>query len=202
LAGCRDEFAALAATTEPAARAALRDRIVKAHLGLAYAIAGRYRRLGPGFEDIRQTAALALVEAVHRFDPGRDTAFSGFAVPTISGALKHHFRDQGWMVHPPRRIKEVRLRIRAATDLLTQQLRHAPTVTDLADHLDCSPQEIREALCTEARCGRCRSTPRSGPPTTRPRPLSWAARTPHTPTLTTWKRYARCWPSCPSGNDA
>ncbi len=146
-ADCHDQFVALA-TIDPAVRAALRDRLVEAHLDLAYAIAGRYLRREPGFDDIRQVAALALVEAVNRFDPRLHTAFSAFAAPTITGSIKRHFRDQRWMLHPPRRIKDLRQRIRAATDLLTQQLRHTPTVTDLAHHLDCTPQEISEALRT------------------------------------------------------
>jgi RNA polymerase sigma-B factor len=148
-AGCYDSFAALAATTDPAARATLRGRLIEAHLHLAYGIAGRYSHTGPGYEDVRQVAALALVEAVNRFDPGLGRVFTAFAVPTITGSLKRHFRDHGWMLHPPRRIKELRLHVRTATDRLTQQLRHAPTVSDLAAHLDCSPQEICEALCTD-----------------------------------------------------
>jgi RNA polymerase sigma-B factor len=146
---CHDQFVALAATTDPAVRTALRDRLIEAHLDLAYAIAGRYLRPEPGFDDIRQVAALALVEAVNRFDPRLHTAFSAFAAPTITGSIKRHFRDQRWMLHPPRRIKDLRQRIRATIDLLTQQLRHTPTVTDLAHHLDCTPQEISEALRTD-----------------------------------------------------
>ncbi len=145
---CHDEFAALAATTDPPTRAVRRDRLVEAHLQLAYGIAGRYRRPGPGLDDLRQVAALALVEAVHRFDPDLGTAFSAFAVPTVTGAIKRYFRDQRWTLHPPRRTKELLLRIRAATDLLTQQLQRAPEVTDLARHLGCGEAEVREALCT------------------------------------------------------
>jgi len=147
--GCHDDFAALATTVDAVARGLLRDRLIERHLDLAYGLAGRYWWPGPGFEDLRQVAALALVEAVNRFDPGMDTAFSAFAVPTIVGALKRHFRDQRWIVHPPRRVKELRVRIRATVDLLTQQLRHMPTVADLAERLDCTEQEIREALATE-----------------------------------------------------
>jgi RNA polymerase sigma-B factor len=147
--GCHDDFRAMAATSDPAARTTLHDRIFTSHLDLAYGIASRYRIIGSAFQDVRQVAALALVEAVNRFDPGLNSAFSAFAAPTITGAVKRHFRDQRWMVHPPRRIKDLRLRIRAATDLLTQQLGRVATVTDIADHLSCSPREVSEALCTE-----------------------------------------------------
>jgi RNA polymerase sigma-70 factor (sigma-B/F/G subfamily) len=146
---CHDEFAVLAATTDRRARAARRERSIEAHLGLAYRIAAHYRRPSLGLDDIRQVAALALVEAVDRFDPSLGTAFSAFAVPTITGAIKRHFRDQGWALHPPRRVKELRLRIRGASDLLTQRLCHAPGVRDLAEYLDCSQDEVREALCTD-----------------------------------------------------
>jgi RNA polymerase sigma-B factor len=145
-ADCRDALARLATTTDPTARAALRDGIVAVHLGLAYRIAARFQRSGPGWEDVRQVAALALVEAVDRFDPVLGTVFSAFANPTISGTIKRHFRDDRWLVKPPRPVKDLRLRIRASIDALAQQLCRVPTVADLADHLDCSPGEISEAL--------------------------------------------------------
>jgi RNA polymerase sigma-B factor len=145
-ADCRDALATLATTTDPTARAALRDGIVAVHLDLAYRIAARYQRSGPGWEDVRQIAALALVEAVDRFDPGLGTVFSAFAIPTISGTIKRHFRDDRWMVKPPRPVKDLRLRIRASIDSLAQQLCRVPTVADLADHLACSSEEISEAL--------------------------------------------------------
>jgi RNA polymerase sigma-B factor len=139
----------LAATIDPVARAALCHRLVEVHLDLTYQVADRFWCPEPGREDIRQVAAFALVEAVNRFDPARHMAFSAFAVPTVSGSIKRHFRDQTWMLHPPRRVKELRLRIRAVSDLLTQQLRHLPTVADLAEHLDCSPKDVLEALGTD-----------------------------------------------------
>lgn len=147
--GCQDDFTTLAATVDPAGFERLRTRIIEAHLGLAYSIASRYRRVAVEFDDVRQVAALTLVEAVDRFDPARGTPFSGFAVPTVAGAMKRYFRDESWVVQPPRRIKDLRLRIRAVTDLLTQRLRRLPTVADLAEHLQCSPQDIREALASD-----------------------------------------------------
>jgi RNA polymerase sigma-B factor len=148
-ANCHDEFTTLAFTSDPQARTATRNRLIEAHLELAYSIARHYHRPGPGFEDIRQVAALALVEAVNRFDPDLGTAFSAFAVPTVAGAIKRHFRDHRWTVHPPRRIKELRLRLRTASDVLTQQLRRAPSVAELAEYLNCGQEDICEALCTD-----------------------------------------------------
>ena len=72
--------------------------------------------------------------------------FSAFAAPTISGTIKRHFRDDRWMIKAPRPVKDLRLRIRASTDSLAQQLRRVPTVADLAEHLGRSPREISEAL--------------------------------------------------------
>ena len=145
-ADCQDALAALATTAGPTVRAALRERLAEVHLGLAYGLAARYRSRGPGAEDIRQVAALALVEAIDRFDPGRGTPFWWFAAPTIAGTIKRHFRDVTWMLHPPRPVKDLRTRIRAVTDELTQHLQRAPTVADLADHLSCSPDEVGEAI--------------------------------------------------------
>jgi RNA polymerase sigma-B factor len=119
---------------------------VERHLGLARAIAGRYRRPGAGFDDIAQVAALALVEAVNRFDCARGVAFSAFAVPTVLGAVKRHFRDTRWVLQTPRRLKELHLEIRSATDALAQRLGHAPTVADLADHLGQTEADIVDAL--------------------------------------------------------
>jgi RNA polymerase sigma-B factor len=149
LADCHDSLVTLASAADSAVRATLRHRIVEAHLGLAYSIAARYGRRGADSEDIRQVAALALVQAVDRFDPHRGTTFWDFAAPTVAGTIKRHFRDQTWMVHPPRPVKDLRLRIRAATDPLAQQLGRVPTVADLAEHLACSPQEASEALRTD-----------------------------------------------------
>jgi RNA polymerase sigma-B factor len=146
---CHDDFAALAAIADPASRDRLRARLVEAHLELAHSIAARYRRPALDVDDLRQVAALALVEAVNRFDPGRGTPFSAYAVPTVAGAMKRYFRDEMWVMQPPRRVKDLRLRIRAATDLLTQRLHHLPTADDLAEHLDCRPEEIREAVASD-----------------------------------------------------
>jgi DNA-directed RNA polymerase sigma subunit (sigma70/sigma32) len=192
-ADCRDALMTLATTTDPAARPALRDGIVAVHLGLAYRIAARYQRSGLGSEDVRQVAALALVEAVDRFDPRLGTVFSAFAAPTISGTIKRHFRDDRWMVRAPRPVKDLWLRIRASTDLLPQQLRRVPTVADLADHLGGSRRRSAKRCSRLTRFGRCRLTPRSGRPATTPR---WrrlsAARTTRIRASTTWRRYARC----------
>jgi RNA polymerase sigma-B factor len=143
---CHDRFAALAATTSPRRRAALRNQLVEQHLPLARSIIARYRRSGVGVEDISQVAALAVVEAVDRFDPAQGTAFSAFAVPTICGSIKRYFRDTRWVLQTPRWIKELHLEIRSTSEELTQRLGRPPTVTDLATYLGYDPDDIVQAL--------------------------------------------------------
>jgi len=81
-----------------------------------------------------------------RYDPARGYAFSSFAVPTIAGELKRHFRDQTWMVRPPRGIQEVTLRVEGALTRLSQQLDRSPTTSELADAVGVSDEEILEAM--------------------------------------------------------
>ncbi len=114
----------------------LRNELVERHMGLAAHVARRFGRRGPAAEDLRQVAFLALVKAVDRFDPDRNVAFSTFAGRTIEGEIKRHFRDHTWSVRVPRSAKETHLRLRRATDELTQRLGRSPTVQQLAEHLD------------------------------------------------------------------
>ncbi|MCI3222882.1 SigB/SigF/SigG family RNA polymerase sigma factor [Streptomyces sp. NP-1717] len=119
-----------------------RGEIVCAWLPMADRLAGRFRHRGEALEDLRQVAAIGLVKAVERYDPHRGTAFESFAVPTITGELKRHFRDRLWSVHVPRRVQELRARVRDARDELAQ--RHgilAPTVEQIAFHAGMTPNE-------------------------------------------------------------
>lgn len=133
---------------DPWTRAALVERF----LPLARSVARRYENRGEPLEDLVQVASLALVNAVDRFDAGRGYAFTSFAVPTIAGEVKRHFRDRSWAVRPPRRLQELSLRIDRATGSLTQQLDRAPTVAELAEALDSDEERVLEAL--HARAGR------------------------------------------------
>ena len=115
-------------------------------MGLAAHVARRFGRRGPAADDLRQVAFLALVKAVDRFDPERNVAFSTFAGRTIEGEIKRHFRDHTWSVRVPRSAKETHLRLRRATDELTQRLGRSPTVQQLAEHLDLTRDEVIEGL--------------------------------------------------------
>ncbi|MEG8278195.1 RNA polymerase sigma factor SigF [Streptomyces sp. AHA2] len=125
-------------------RDALRDAVVEAWLPMADRLAGRFRSRGESYEDLRQVAALGLVKAVDRYDPARGTAFESYAVPTVTGEIKRHFRDHMWTLHVPRRVQELRNRVRFATRELSQTSPgHRPTVAEIAAHTGMSEEDVR-----------------------------------------------------------
>jgi RNA polymerase sigma-B factor len=138
-----------AATSSPIVRARLLDLAVLVNLPVADRLALRYSGRGIPSQDLVQVARLGLVQAVHRFDPGAGFDFLSYAVPTMLGELKRHFRDQGWTVRPPRRIQELQPRILAATSTLTQTLVRTPTRAEVADYLGVDEASIIEALIAE-----------------------------------------------------
>ena len=111
-------------------RRALREHIIELCLPLAEHIARRYLNRGEAYDDLLQTARMGLVLAVDRFDPGRGAPFLGFAVPTIMGEVRRHFRDTSWSVRVPRRLTELHLAITGATNELSQHLGRAPTPSE------------------------------------------------------------------------
>lgn len=123
-----------------------RDALVERYLPLARSLARRYERSSEPIDDLVQVASLALVRAIDRFDPGQGNAFSSFAVPTIVGELKRHFRDRTWTVRPPRGLQELTLRVQHAIDELSADLDRAPTVNELATALGSDEEHILEAL--------------------------------------------------------
>ncbi len=122
------------------------EQIVHRCLPLAENIARRYDGRGQRREDILQTARVGLLNAIERFDPESGNAFLSFAVPTIMGEVKRYFRDNGWAVHVPRRLKESRASVAAATSRLSQCMGRAPTPTELATELGITREEVVEAL--------------------------------------------------------
>ncbi|MEU5890146.1 SigB/SigF/SigG family RNA polymerase sigma factor [Streptomyces sp. NPDC047461] len=139
-------FARLAVLEEGPERDAVRDELVTAWLPMAHRIAGRFRERGESIEDLRQVAALGLVKAVDRFDPERG-AFESYAVPTITGEVKRHFRDRMWALRVPRRVQELRNKVRVARRELTQTPGSAePTVADLAAHTGLTEEEVATGL--------------------------------------------------------
>lgn len=127
-------------------RAALRERVIQAWLPLARQLAYRFHGRGEPLDDLVQTATVGLIKAVDRYDPGHGTEFVTYAVPTITGELKRHFRDRTWDVRVPRRLQELKLDLAEATETLAQRLGGAPSVTELAGYLDRSEQDVRDGL--------------------------------------------------------
>jgi RNA polymerase sigma-B factor len=122
-----------------------RDRLVQMHLGLANSLARRFVGRGEELDDLRQVALLALVQTADRFDPARGFAFSTFATPTLTGALKRHLRDHAWSVRPPRRLQERYLEVAGVIEHLTGELKRVPTTTEIAVHGEWSEGEVIEA---------------------------------------------------------
>src|SRR3954452_1061646 len=99
---------------------AARERLIEQHMPLARSLAVQYRHAREPLEDLCQVANLGLVKAVDRFDPSRGVAFTSFAVPTILGELKRHFRDRTWSIHVSRGAQEAVAKIEKATEELRQ----------------------------------------------------------------------------------
>jgi RNA polymerase sigma-B factor len=123
-----------------------RDKIVERCLPLADHIARRFEGRGEPRDDLVQVARVGLVNAVVRFDVDAGSDFVSFAVPTIMGEVRRHFRDNSWSVKVPRRLKELHLRLGAATADLSQRLGRAPTATELASELGMERDEVVEGL--------------------------------------------------------
>src|SRR5829696_1497002 len=114
-------------------------------LPLADHIARRYRNRGESHEDLLQVARLGLVNAINRFDADKGVEFLAFAVPTMMGEVRRHFRDHGWAVKVPRPAKDVMLQVNHATADLGQQLGRAPTATEIAKHLGIDREQVVQA---------------------------------------------------------
>ncbi|MGW3208423.1 SigB/SigF/SigG family RNA polymerase sigma factor [Streptomyces sp. NPDC001135] len=139
-------FARLAELDDGPERDAVRDELVTAWLPMAHRIAGRFRDRGESVEDLRQVAALGLVKAIDRFDPSRG-AFESYAVPTITGEVKRHFRDRMWALRVPRRVQELRNRVRVARRELTQNPGSPePSVAEIAGHTGLSEEDVTAGL--------------------------------------------------------
>ena len=122
-----------------------REQLVQRFLPLARQLARRYHRGGEALDDLIQVASLGLLKAIDRFDPARTTAFSSFAVPTILGELKRHFRDKGWSVRVPRDLQELAVRLEPTTEALSREIGRVPTTAELAERLGVSVEQLLEA---------------------------------------------------------
>jgi RNA polymerase sigma-B factor len=123
-----------------------RDELVRRLLPLARRIARRYRRADDPLDDLVQVAVLGLVKAIDRFDPARQTAFSSYAVPTMLGELKRHFRDHGWALHVPRGMQERVMAVDDAVRALSRERGRSPSAAEVATSLKLSEEEVLDAM--------------------------------------------------------
>jgi RNA polymerase sigma-B factor len=130
-------------------RAELRDCVVRINMEVARSVASRYFNRGIEEEDLVQVAYAALTRATRDFDPARHRDFLSYAVPTVRGELKKHFRDHGWTVRPPRRIQETQAQISRAEGELVQAFGRAPRPSEVATHLGVDLDDVIDALSAD-----------------------------------------------------
>jgi len=124
----------------------IRDHLIERHEGLVRHVVNDYRDSGAAYEDLLGVGHIGLVNAVDRYDPERGTKFATFAVPTIRGELRRYFRDSMWGIRVPRRVQELSLKVRDATDEFAMQHGRPPTYAELAAKLGVSEEAIIEAI--------------------------------------------------------
>ena len=139
---------------------ALRNELIDDHRWLALHCAKRFANKGEPLDDLIQVALLGVLKAVERYDPDYGATFATFAVPTITGELRRHFRDTTWAVHVPRRAKDLQHTVKVAVNELGQILGRSPTVEEIAGHTGVAVEDVLEAM-EAARC--YRKTPLAGP---------------------------------------
>jgi RNA polymerase sigma-B factor len=128
------------------AREALRDQLVTGYLPVAQHIARRFANRGEPIDDLVQVATVGLIHAIDRFSADRGSDFFSFAVPTISGEVRRHFRDLGWSMRVPRRLKDLHVSINAAVSQLSQDLGRAPKPSEIAQLLGVPVADVLEGL--------------------------------------------------------
>lgn len=124
----------------------LRTILIEEYLYIAEILSKKYIGKGIDYDDIYQVASIGLIYSVDRFDPTKGYEFSSFATPTIIGEIKKYFRDKGWTIRVPRRIQELSKKIMIAKNKLSQEYQRTPTVEDIAEFLNASPEEIIESM--------------------------------------------------------
>jgi RNA polymerase sigma-B factor len=123
-----------------------RDAVVERFLPLARQLAARYQRPEESFDDVFQVACFGLVKAVDRFDVERGVAFTSYAVPTITGEIKRHFRDRAWSVRVPRDLQDLALRVERVVAELTRDHGRQPSVMEVAEATGVEPEDVLDAM--------------------------------------------------------
>jgi RNA polymerase sigma-B factor len=123
-----------------------RERALVELMPLVRALASRYAGRGEPMEDLVQVGSIGLIKAVDRFDVDRGVEFASYAVPTIVGEIRRHFRDKAWAMHVPRRLKELSLRLSRVLDQLTTELGRSPTIAELAEAAGVDEEDAIDAI--------------------------------------------------------
>jgi RNA polymerase sigma-B factor len=126
--------------------ASAREQLVERFLPLARQLARRYQRGGEPLDDLMQVASMGLIKAIDRFDADREIAFSSYAVPTILGEIKRHFRDRTWAVRVPRDLQELTLKVDRVVGELAEDLRRQPSVAEIGEAVGADEEDVLEAL--------------------------------------------------------
>jgi RNA polymerase sigma-B factor len=124
----------------------IRNHLVESHRWVAVHCARRFSDRGELFEDLLQVAMLGVVKSVERYDPQRGTAFSTFAIPTVLGELRRHFRDATWPVKVPRRVKDLSIELSTIVQQLAHDLGRSPRIDEIATSARSSVDDVLEAL--------------------------------------------------------
>ncbi len=124
----------------------IRAELAARHERLVTAVASRYRDKGEPLDDLIQVGRVALLHAIDRYDPNRGVRFTTYAMETISGEIKRYFRDRGWGLRVPRRLQELNIAARRASEALAQELGRSPTIAEVAAAVGRSEEETLEAL--------------------------------------------------------
>ncbi|PJJ56142.1 RNA polymerase sigma-B factor [Mumia flava] len=122
------------------------EKLVLEHIPLAHSVALRFRDRGIDVDDLVQVAYEALIKAASRFDPQRGVGFGAFAVPTIRGELRKHFRDDGWLVRPPRRIQERQWAVNRAVERIRAERGREPTRAEVVEDVGIDEDEYHECM--------------------------------------------------------
>lgn len=129
---------------------ALRNRIIEGHRWLAVVSARQMARGSEPLEDLIQVAVIGVLKAVERFDPDYGVAFRTFASSTVRGELRRYYRDAGWSVRVPRRLKDLRYEVTAAVDMLGERLGRSPTVAEIAEYLRLAVDEVHDCIAASS----------------------------------------------------
>ncbi|MCH4006607.1 MAG: SigB/SigF/SigG family RNA polymerase sigma factor [Eubacterium sp.] len=123
-----------------------RNELVESHLYMVDILIRKYLNKGVDYDDLYQVGALALVQAVERFDPSRGFEFSSFATPTILGEIKKYFRDKQWSLKVPRRLKEIASKVQKAKEELYSKNHKQPTIPEIAEYTGFTEEQIIESM--------------------------------------------------------